>query len=136
VHPRKPDGGADYTRTIVCRCIEEKREKEKTVNLLKYCELPPRAKLMTFDTFRCDSSLEEARRACLEMAEEKSQDLWITLASGPGRGKTHLAIAVCHRWLSRGRAARYAYVPLLMKELKDGFGQTGDNSYRNAMTRF
>ena len=46
------------------------------------------------------------------------------------RGKTHLAIAICREWLKKGKTAKYAFVPLLLDELKAGFQSEGANSYQ------
>jgi len=139
LHPREADGSIDYTRTVVCRCVKESWEEDKKRNIMRYCELPPRAKYMTFENFknpRNNPDIADAYAACLAAAEGTSEDLWITMASGPGRGKTHLAVAVCNYRLSQGKLAKYTYVPLLMKELKDGFSETGDGSYKNRYDTF
>lgn len=54
---------------------------------------------------------------------------WLTIMGGGNRGKTHLAVAVCRSWLQQGKLARYAYVPLLLDELRRGFGATGAEGY-------
>lgn len=49
---------------------------------------------------------------------------------------THLAVAICRRWLQRGKPARYAFVPLLLEELRRGFREEGDRSYEARFDRF
>ncbi len=41
-----------------------------------------------------------------------------------------MAIATCRRWLESGKPARYAYVSLLLDELREGYGREGDFSYQ------
>lgn len=136
MHPKDRDGLVDYSRVVVCQCVKQARDEQRKVNLLKYCELPRKGKAMTFESFRLTENLREAFDACRAIAEGTSEDLWVTLMSDTGRGKTHLAVAVVNYWLARNKPAKYVYVPLLMKELKDGFGQTGSDSYKSRYETF
>ncbi len=104
---------------------------------MKYCQLPAKSEHMTFANFD-DSrslSLKVAKTVARELAQELGNIRWLTFLSEVGRGKTHLAIAICHYWLSKGKAARYTFVPLLLKELRDGFELEGERSYRQAFDR-
>jgi DNA replication protein DnaC len=87
---------------------------------------------MTFESFKtaANKSLADAKAAALQLADETGEVKWLTLLGGVDRGKTHLAVAICRRWLSRDKAARYSFVPLLLNELRDGFELLGDQSYR------
>lgn len=129
VHPRCEDGKVDYSRVIPCQCVRAKLEGEKRKRMLRKCELSLKAQSWTFENFEVLPGLEEAYAAALEMAEEKADSNWLTLMSSTDRGKTHLLAAICHRWLDKGKPARYAYVPLLFEELRRGFGVEGDRSY-------
>lgn len=103
--------------------------------MLEDCELPPRAAGWTFETFERLPGLEEAHDEALAFAEDRSDTEWLVLMSGSDRGKTHLLFAICHRWLEEGRPARYAYVPDLLDELRQGFRGDGDQSF-DARWRF
>ena len=129
VHPRRDDGKADYSRVVPCQCVRAKLEEEKRKQMLRMCELPLKAQSWTFGNFEVLPGLEEAYEAALELAEEKADSSWLTLMGSTDRGKTHLLAAICHRWLDKGKPARYAYVPLLFEELRRGFGVEGDRSY-------
>jgi DNA replication protein DnaC len=123
------DGRPDYSKLVPCVCIRAKLEVAKKERLLKTCELPSKALAFTFETFELLPGLEEAYDAALDLAERRDENKWLLLMGSTGRGKTHLLIAICHRWLQAGTPARYAYVPLLLDELRRGFRGEGDNSY-------
>jgi len=129
VHPRLEGGRPDYSRVVPCVCIRAKLEAVKKKRLLSMCELPKKALKWTFETFEILPGLEEAYEAALELAEERADSNWLTLMGGTDRGKTHLLTAICHRWLDKGKPARYAYVPVLFDELRRGFRGEGDLSY-------
>ena len=95
------------------------------------CELPVKAQKWTFETFEALPGLEEAYEAALELAEERVESNWLTLMGDTDRGKTHLLAAICHRWLAKGKPARYAYVPELFDELRRGFRGEGEASYES-----
>jgi len=84
---------------------------------------------MTFDKFVFRPGLEEALESAQAMAEETGDFTWLTFMGDTARGKTHLGVAIVRHWLARGRPARYAYVPLLLDELRSGFREDGDRSY-------
>jgi len=97
--------------------------------MLNDCELPEASEHMTFENFHVHPGLEEAYQAALAIAEETAEFNWLTLNSDSDRGKTHLLIAVCRHRLRQEKPARYAYVPLLLDELRRGFREGGDLSY-------
>jgi DNA replication protein DnaC len=130
VHPRKEGGKVDYTRVIPCECIRAEREEARRQNLIKWCELPPKGKEMTFESFRQSSALQKAYAACLDMAEERRKE-WLTLMGPTGTGKTHLGIAICNRWLADGKPAKYTSVPLFLDQLRAAFKLDGENSYHS-----
>lgn len=129
VHPLKMDGKPDYSRVIPCSCAVENLREQKAQHYLKYCQLPADTEHMTFERFQIDEASREAYNAALSLAEEGGLK-WLTLLGHVDRGKTHLAIAICRRWLERGKAARYAYVPLLLNELRRGFDLEGEEAYQ------
>jgi len=131
LHPRLPNGKVDYSRVIPCICRSEAYRIERAAQLLQVCSLPFGTESKTFQTFRCGNQLQliEAYNIALALAQETDGVRWVTLIAKVGRGKTHLALAVCHEWLRRGKPARYAFVPLLLKDLRDGFDRDDEGSY-------
>jgi len=97
--------------------------------MLKNCQLPPKARGWTFETFERLPGIEEAYDEALALAEGRSDIRWLVMMSGSDRGKSHLLAAICHRWLDGGRPARYAYVPDLLDDLRRGFRGEGDQSF-------
>ena len=135
VHPLGENGKVDYSTVVPCECVREQLERERVRNLLRYCELPIGTEHMTFENFKVTTALQEAYDLALQLAEG-GEVTWLTLMAGTKRGKTHLAIAICRRWLERGMPAKYAYVPLLFEELRRGFREEGDMSYEARFDRF
>jgi len=124
-----------YSKIVPCECKKVENEQGRRNLLLRFCHLPASTEGLTFDTFRCDlehPNLQEAYDTALRMAEGDPGVHWLTLLGHRDVGKTHLAIAVCRRWLERGRSARYVFVPLLLDHLRQGYNaeqkrkQTGE----------
>jgi len=136
VHPHTEDGKVDYSRVVPCQCVREQLERECMQSLLRYCELPPGTEHMTLKNFEVSPQLQEAYDLAAELAGDAGEIRWLTLSSGADRGKTHLAIGICRQWLQRGEPARYAFVPLLLEELRRGFREEGDRSYEARFDRF
>ncbi len=136
VHPINEDGRPDYSRVVPCQCVIEQLERDRAKMLLEYCELPPATENMTLASFETTPALKEAFDCARNLAEEEGDIKWLTLIGRAALGKTHLAVAICRRWLERGKPARYAYVPLLLEELRRGFGESGDRSYETRFDRF
>ncbi len=126
-HPRREDGTVDFGRTVECACQKEDNRRHRLIQLMRLCELPPESEGYTFEEFTNRPGLGEAKSMALEVADGKCK--WLTLSGGPDLGKTHLAIAICRRWLARGVPAKYAYVPLLMDELRRGYGHDGEEAF-------
>jgi DNA replication protein DnaC len=95
------------------------------MRLLKYCDLPARSEERTLETYDPGhySGLKLALRAATALAEGSEEIKWLTLSGGRDLGKTHLAIAVCRRWLSRGTPAKYVFVPALLDWLREAIEQ-------------
>lgn len=136
VHPLKDNGKPDYSRVVPCQCVREQIERERMQSLFRYCELPAETTHMTLENFKVTPELQEAYDSALKLAEDTGEIRWLTLMAGTDRGKTHLGIAVCRHWLRGGKPARYAYVPLLLEELRRGFREEGDRSYEARFDRF
>ena len=118
------DGSVNYGNVVPCLCSRDSIEQARQRKLLEWCELPPASEGMRFDTFRVQPHLQEAYGAALDVVSGELK--WLTLTGRTNQGKTHLAVAICHEWLGSGKSARYAYVPLLLDELRRGFDK-GDN---------
>lgn len=131
VHPVE-NGKVCYNRVVPCGCRAQQFKEERQDHLLKLCQLPVGSEDKTFESFLTggNASLIKALKYAKELASGEGAVRWLTLISKVDRGKTHLAIAICRQWLGRGLSARYAYVPLLLKELRDGFELEGEESYR------
>lgn len=136
IHPLRDGGKPDYSTVVPCTCVRDQLERERTQRLLRYCELPPGTAHMSFENFKVSPQLQEAYDLAVQVAEDTGKVNWLTLMSGADRGKTHLAVAICRRWLQRGKPALYAYVPLILEELRRGFREEGDRSYEARFDRF
>ncbi len=134
VHPVE-NGKVCYDSVIPCKCMTEALEKERQERYMKLCELPEDTEHMTLENFKVgrNTSLIEAKDSAKVLADGGGEIKWLTLIGKVDRGKTHLAVAICRCWLERGKTTRYAFVPLLLKELRDGFDLEGEHSYRIKM---
>lgn len=132
VYPLYEDGRVNYHEMRPCKCQEAAVEQQMAETLLRYCQLPPGTEHMTFDTFTPNGKgiLELALATAKAIASGEGPVRFLTLAGTVDQGKTHLAIAITREWLSRRKPARFCNVPLLLKELRDGFELEGENSYR------
>lgn len=91
--------------------------------MLRMCELPPATETWTFENFDASGPLREAYEASLDIAEEKGNIRWLTLIGPVDTGKSHLAVAICRKWLSRGKPARYILTPLMLDNLRNGYNR-------------
>lgn len=128
IHPLQEDGKPDYSRIVACACSVERNLMLRHQAMLRMCELPVGTEHMTFENFVVRPGLEEAYAAAVDVAEGSAKG-WLTLVCDVNRGKTHLLIATCRQWFSRDEPARYAYVPILLEELRRGFREEGDRSF-------
>lgn len=132
VYPLDGEGKPDFSRVVPCKCRIKQLEQGRKERLVRLCELPYATQHQTFENFKRDkslASLEEAYKVALELAEEKGELRWVTLLGGVDRGKTHLAIAICRRWLARGKPARYIFVPLMLDDLRRGYDPDAERSF-------
>lgn len=130
------DGKVDYSRVIPCSCAKTKIEAERKAALIRACELPSFADEMTFGKFKVYPEVKSAYDASRKMATEPGQLCWLALLGNNGTGKTHLAIAVCKAWVHAGIAARYAFVSLLLDELRQGFTKDKEQSYESRFKHY
>lgn len=136
IHPLREDGHIDYSDIARCECKVESDKQHKRKALLKKCGLPYATKDRTFDNFIIDKRfpiLAEAKEAAMSLAEGTAGFNWLILKGKVDIGKSHLAIAICRRWLERGVPAIYTLVPATMDNLRSGFDLEGEESYRRQL---
>lgn len=122
LHPLRGDGTVDYGTVVPCDCRAEEIKKRRAGHLLRYCQLPERTENKTFETFEArDKKCAEAKKMAYRIARGDEGVIFLTLLSDTGRGKSHLAIAICREWLKRGVPAKYAYVPELLDDIRDSY---------------
>lgn len=134
VHPLKGDGKPDFSQVAPCLC----RAQEKLERFYRLSDIPEEYRHCSFDNFEVFDDLKEAYDAAFALAEEDEAVglKWLTLLGDTDRGKTHLAVAICQRWIQRGKLARYAYVPALLDELRRGFERDAGLSYQEKFDFF
>jgi len=133
LHPLA-DGKVDYSSTIPCQCRAEEIEKERTERILRLCELPYGSDNLRFETFKAhNDSLRAALKYARELADETTELKWLTLIGDVDVGKTHLALAICRKWLERKKPARYVFVPMILDQLRRGYSKQGENSFDSQM---
>lgn len=106
-------------------------EAERKRILFEHCGLPPETEGMTFNSFDRRPGLEEAYDAALQLGADSGVIQWLTFMAGFDRGKTHLAVAICRKWLKMGRSVAFCDVPILLDDLRQGFGYEGEKSYES-----
>ena len=80
-------------------------------------------------------TLEAAIRSVADLVEGRMECPMVLLCSGPGMGKTHLAIAAGWMMLSRGKSVAFWPTVKLLDALKDGYEQSQKpRDYRNGRT--
>ena len=124
VHPLREDGSPDYANIKTCTCMIENVKREHAERLLRYCDLPEKTEAKTFEAFEArDELCREAKQVAYKMARGDDEVIFLTLLSKTGRGKSHLAIAICREWLKRSTPAKYAFVPELLDQIRDSYRQ-------------
>jgi len=126
VYPVRGDGRPDYGNLVRCSCKTEEDRRQKDEMLLKMCELPQFLRGKTFANFKVSEENAATVAIARDIGEGTGPVKFLTLLGKGGSGKTHLAVAICQSWLERRQPARYAYVPLLLDELRQGIE---DKSY-------
>lgn len=134
VHPKDDGGKPIYSQFVPCKCQEEAEKARRQRLMLEFCYLPSNTEHMTFANFDAyNPSLREALKAAKELADPNGELKWLTLNGGRDRGKSHLAVAICRRWLELGKPARYVFVPTMLDELRKGYSEEGEGSFDRKM---
>lgn len=136
VYCNVPMGHELFGRAVPCSCRQEAWKKERLVALERYCELPPMGESMTFGKFEVYPEVGEAYRVAKKVASSPNEFHWVMFTGLNDTGKTHLAMAICQEWIKQGVVAKYIFVPLLLDELREGFGRSGDERYEARFKRF
>lgn len=125
VHPLGENGQPQYNQVVPCECSRERVLRERYEHMLKYCQLPAGIANWTFESFDASGPLQEAYDLALQLAEERGGIKWLVMVGSVDVGKTHLAVAICRRWLARGKPARYVLVPQMLDELRWSYDREG-----------
>lgn len=133
VHPMK-EGKPQWDKVLPCSCRKEEVAAENKKFMLLSCHFPPFTETMTLDNFKVGKGLQEGFTAAKSMAASPGEIRWLTFIGQNSIGKTHLAIAICKAWLEAGIPARYAFVSLLLDELRSGYST--DNPENNYDAKF
>lgn len=116
-----------------CVCVEKAWRQDIERRMLERCAIPPEGLKMTFESLKLEkktASLKAAYDAAMQVAESDDGHNWLLLMGSTGCGKTHLLMAICQRWLQKGKPARYVHVTALMEELRRGlYSERQEHSY-------
>ena len=132
VLPLKEDGRVDYSRTIPCECQADALRDRRMMALFQYCDLPANSERFSFENFKTGGygDLVIAINYAKNLADENDDTKWLVFVSPVDRGKSHLALAICRRWLERGKAAKYVLVPTMLEWLRQGYENEGEFNKR------
>ena len=134
VHPKR-SGVIIYSELVPCVCLKKEIEVKRQAALLRGCELPPFAEIMTFERFEVYPEVKLAYKECLAIAKKPGELFWLALIGENDNGKTHLAISIIREWLKAGIPAKYTFVSLLLDELREGFRHDRGDDYENSYER-
>jgi len=113
----------DFGKAFPCEACRPAREAERRADRLLFADLPhgPRYP-MTFETWQPRPEAAKALAAAKAFAQGKAPHPFLTLIGGYGTGKTHLAVAAAHAWITADRGAgRYFQVERLLDEMRAGY---------------
>lgn len=128
------DGKPVYDETMPCECSVVDLKVTHDKHLVLKCQLPPDCAGLTFEKFDKVPGTVEAYKAAHKVADGELE--WLILMGDWDRGKTHLAVSICRRWLLAGKPARYAYVPIMFDELRAGYRDKAEEDYNDVLEFF
>lgn len=113
------EGYDEYTVKIAtCTCAKEAATAGQA--RIMNAHLPSRRISRTFSNWIARTGtevvLDHAKAFC---KEDGTTPPIMVIVGGTGTGKTHLLEAICRKYLERGRAVRYEFVPDLLREMRD-----------------
>jgi DNA replication protein DnaC len=127
IYARVPLGNPGFGKAIACRCLREKSDQEREVNLLRYSNLGALAGL-TLAKINPEGRNGKPGaggnfRAAFEVVRQYITDQagWLVITGPSGSGKTCLAAAVANEFIRSGRPALYITAPDLLEKLRAGF---------------
>lgn len=103
-----------FGEPVPCVCVRAFRVDD----LWRRAEIPARYAEMVIESFR-----EQANVHAYELAKSWDGTRNVVLAGLPGRGKTHLAVAMLRREIERGKPGRFAYVPTILDEIRKRYAE-------------
>lgn len=109
--------------------------------LVSRAAIPPRFRDRRLDTYVAEI---DGQRAALDVARDYVADLDRTISAGrclvllgrPGTGKTHLACAIAHQALARGRSALYATVMDVIRAVRGTWRRDADTTEQAMLAKF
>jgi DNA replication protein DnaC len=135
VYPLLPDGKADYSRVVPCRCVQQKSLDNRLEQLRRYSNLGSLARLK-FDNLKAEGNdgetavqerFRRAYEAALEFAAEPHG--WLVFVGPSGSGKTHLGAAIANSCLEREQPVFYISVPDFLDHLRSSFAPGSELPY-------
>ncbi len=116
------DGKPLRSEVVRCECRRAITQETRRSYLMSVSKLPVKLQAKTFDNFRHDLERSGLNEAFVESVLMAGGELEVLVLTGPvDVGKSHLAAAICNRWIEQGKSARYVLVPALLDNLRRGY---------------
>ncbi len=134
VYQDLPKEDPQYGKAVVCKCRRMTYEQKKMAAMMKFCNLPTNASLLTFDTFKVLPGLEEAYQGAMDLISGNLS--FLTLTGPVNTGKTHLAVAVCHEFIKQNIPAKYIFTPLFLDHLRGTYDKSSPDNFTDLFDRY
>lgn len=119
-----PGRPATYLVAVPCSMCHELRRRQRlaqrAARISAECGLSKLQLTWTFERFEVYEGNEAAYAAARQFAENPGAN-WLAIAGERSTGKTHLMCAIATKLIDRGVPVLYAYVPLLLDWLRQGY---------------